>query len=132
MNLTGKIGKAILWSAVGYVAWLALDHYTHWGMPSGDPLTNFLVFLGIGGAIAVVDQRKEELWDRLVHGERGRTLLMAAGWIVSIPVAVTYFRAPDVVFHALPFQVPTPTAVLACVGAFLAWQAWRLAMWVLF
>lgn len=132
MNLTGKIGKSILWSAIGYVTWLVVDHYTHWGMPSADPLTNFLAFFGIGAAIAVADQRKEQWWDWLLHAETGRKVLVVAGWMVSLPAAVAYFRAPAVVFSALPISIPTPFPVVIGAGAFLAWQAWRLAMWVLF
>ena len=131
MDLTGKIGKAILWSALGYVAWLVFDHYSHVGSPSADPLTNFFVFLAIGGAIYLIDQRKYELWNRLFYGD-GQKLFFAIGWAISVPVVVTYFRTPAFILSALPFHVPTPMPLVIGAGLFLAYQAYRLVMWVLF
>ncbi len=112
-------------------AWLIFDHYSHVGQPSADPLTNFFVFLAIGGTIYVLDQRKSELWNRLVYGD-GRKFLLAIGWAISVSVVVTYFRAPYFILTALPFRVPTPMPLVIGAGLFLAVQAYRLVMWVLF
>lgn len=131
MDLSGKIGKAILWSALGFVAWLVIDHYFHVGMPSTDSLTNFFVFLAIGGAIYFLDQQWRSLWHWLRCGD-GRKVAVAAGWIVSVPVLVTYFHTPAFAVTALPFHVPTPMPLVGAVGLFVAYQAYRLVMWVLF
>lgn len=127
MNLTGKIGKGILWSAVGYVAWLVVDYYTGWGMPSRDPLTNFFVFLGLGGAVYWIDQNRHFALDWLWRGN-GRLLPAGIGWAVSAVVLANYFHYPLSV--AIPFSVPMP--VLAGVAVFLAYQGVLVLKWVLF
>jgi|GEM_PF-6752150 len=131
MNLTGKIAKALLWSAVGYVAWLVLDHYAHIGLPSHDQLTNFFVFLAIGGVIYLLDQRKEYIGHWLIHPQR-RGVVFALGWVISLPFLVSYTHAPAFAYSALPMDVPTPLPVMAAVGLFLLYQGYRLLKWVLF
>lgn len=131
MNLTGKIWKALLWSAVGYVAWLVIDHYAHVGMPSHDQLTNFLVFVAIGGVIYLVDQRKDYIGHWLIHPQR-RGVVFAIGWAASLPFLVSYYRAPAFAYSALPVDVPTPLPVMAAVGLFVLYQGYCLLKWVLF
>lgn len=131
MDLTGKIGKGILWTGLGYVAWLVFDHYSHVGTPSADPLSNFFVFLAIGGIIYLFDQRKGELWSWLLHGD-GQKVLVVIGWAISVSVVTTFFRTPDFIVSAVPFHVPTPLPLVIGAGLFLAYQAYRLIMWVLF
>ena len=131
MNLTGKIWKALLWSAVGYVAWAVLNHYAHVGMPSSDTLTNFFVFLAIGGAIYLVDQRKQQIGHWFIHPQR-RGMVSVIGWAVSLPFLVSYYRAPALAYSALPMDVPTPLPLMAVVGLFVLYQGYCLLKWVLF
>ena len=132
MNITGKIGKAILWSIVGYVVLLVFDHYAKYGgLPSSDPLTNFFVFLGIGGVIYWIDTNKEYVRHWLIY-DQGRKLLFALGWAVSLGVVFVRYGNPDWVPVAVPIPASLPMVVQMFAVVFLMVQAYRLAKWILF
>ena len=132
MNLTGKIWKALVWSVVGYVVWRVIDHYAHvGGLPSADSLTNFLVFVGIGGAIYWMDENKQYVRHWLFY-DQGRKLLIAACWILSLAVVFVRYGYPSWVPFDLPLPATFPMAVQIFAMMFLAYQGYLLVMWILF
>ena len=120
MDLSDKIGKALLFAGMGFVAWLVFTHYADAGLfPSADPLTSFFVFMAIGGAIYWVNRNRADTKEWLLRGT-GRKILIGAGWVLTLTVLVTYKHDP----------APAPFVLFTFV--FLAYQTYRLVMWVLF
>ena len=114
------------------MVWLVIDHYAHiGGMPSGDSLTNFFVFVGIGGAIYWIDDNKHYVRHWLLY-DQGRNLLLAACWLLSLAVLFVRYGNPSLLPVDVPLPATFPMAVQIFAMMFLAYQGYRLVMWILF